>query len=836
MLKVNCACSGAGFFRQPLRAVSQVMGLVFWLSFSVGAVADGGQFIVEDGVVKSRIVTAEDPSRVARFAAQELQDYLAAITGVRVPVVSRPGEEGVNIFVGRSPYTERLGMDVSGLVDGSYRIASGDGWLALLGPDEDYEPIEPWGRRRGMAETRRVDEAFAEISGEPFANPFHWQYMHYHPQLDIWEFDDLGTLNAVYAFLGDLGVRWYAPGELGQVVPQLASVEVPTVDEVVVPDFAVRNLRYGYAQHGLGDVGLWNFRLGFNPGARKLGHVMAGHGLKWVLRRAEMHEAHPEFYSLRSGVRDRVHPCLSAEGLFDAHLTYIMTLLDHFDEPMVNVDMPDGYGGVMCECEACQAQLTPERGTHGRMSDYVWGYIDRLAREIYKSHPDRMIGALAYSAYRAPPLAIEQMSPNLAITECRWRSNFHDAEEAQRSRDLRRSWLEKLPSQEYFICDYYLHSRPGSRGIPAYFPQLIAADLRELRGKSQGDMIEVYQHQEFSDFRPIDHGFDYDPLAVMHLNVYVTARLWWDADTDLEALLDEYYTLYYGPAAAEMREFVEYCQDNWQRMRRDGARIEGALQRLATAQQAVDADSVYGQRIERVAQYVSPLHALAEQLQRARVDVPQARVLPFRELAGKDLDGRLDDELYWPAVRTLRLVDVETGASPPRGQSSWVRVFRSGDALYFGIYCGEPDMENLNRGLGEDGQPDVRAGDFVEVLVETTSHSYYRLTVSPDGVLLDVDCGDGVEEARWVSHADVAVHHGDDYWSVELRLPLAGDGARVLEPLSGVSGRMPSQIYPWYFNVARQRVRDGVVERLAFSPTGQPAFDVPERFAELWSR
>lgn len=44
-------------------------------------------------------------------------------------------------------------------------------------------------------------------------------------------------------------------------------------------------------------------------------------------------------------------------------------------------------------------------------------------------------------------------------------------------------------------------------------------------------------------------------------------------------------------------------------------------------------------------------------------------------------------------------------------------------------------------------------------------------------------------------------------------MPLAGDGARAVAPLLGVNGRMPGQTYPWYFNVCRQRVSEGVVER-----------------------
>ena len=35
------------------------------------------------------------------------------------------------------------------VIDASaFRMASGPDWLALLGPDEDYVPIEPWGRIR----------------------------------------------------------------------------------------------------------------------------------------------------------------------------------------------------------------------------------------------------------------------------------------------------------------------------------------------------------------------------------------------------------------------------------------------------------------------------------------------------------------------------------------------------------------------------------------------------------------------------------------------------------------------------------------------------------------
>ena len=75
---------------------------------------------------------------------------------------------------------------------------------------------------------------------------------------------------------------------------------------------------------------------------------------------------------------------------------------------------------------------------------------------------------------------------------------------------------------------------------------------------------------------------------------------------------------------------------------------------------------------------------------------------------------------------------------------------------------------------------------------------------------------------------------GRDYWSVEVRIPLAGEDARLMDPTVGVDGRMPTRTYTWHFNVGRQRVRDGQVQRWAYSPTGSDDFDVTERFAELW--
>jgi len=60
--------------------------------------------------------------------------------------------------------------------------------------------------------------------------------------------------------------------------------------------------------------------------------------------------------------------------------------------------------------------------------------------------------------------------------------------------------------------------------------------------------------------------------------------------------------------------------------------------------------------------------------------------------------------------------------------------------------------------------------------------------------------------------------------------------ARVLDPSKGIDGSAPKDLFPWYFNVCRQRVRGAEVERTAYSPTGVEEFRIPEKFARLWGK
>ena len=183
--------------------------------------------IVQEGRPSAEIVIAEKPARMTRLAAKELQTYVAKISGATLPIVTQRSPGKPAIFVGLSRYTDELGLSTKELRHGAFRMASGDDWLALVGPDKDFVPIEPWGRKRDRNESARVNKEWDKITGDTFWNTAGELYQLYNPELDVWQTDDAGTFNAVNEFLRGLGCRWYAPGEIGEVVPRLAIIPLP---------------------------------------------------------------------------------------------------------------------------------------------------------------------------------------------------------------------------------------------------------------------------------------------------------------------------------------------------------------------------------------------------------------------------------------------------------------------------------------------------------------------------------------------------------------------------------------------------------------------------------
>lgn len=797
--------------------------------------------LVENGRPRAVIVVAPSPPRTVRLAAQQLQDYVEKISGAHLPIVTQPGgARAAPIYVGRSEHTDRLGITADGLRDGAYRIASGDGWVVLIGRDTEFTPIEPWARNNAEIVSGKLQRAWDRITGTLWGVPQATLYKNRLKlpgdtglpdaerkagqklaPLEMWGFDERGTFNAVCGLLRKLGVRWYAPGELGEVLPSLRTIALPKVDETVRPDFPIRRFNVRFGVHGH-ELAMWAMRLGM----RDPYGIQVAHGMATMTHRGEILAGHPDWFALYGGKRQnqpgqRLNQlCYSNQELFQETVRYVRAQLDHYRLDAISVMPPDGYTAI-CQCPLCAGKDTPERGQRGLLSDYVWDFVNRVAKEVHKTHPDRNILCCAYGAYTLPPLVIRKLEPNVIVSIVGGRRPMNNRPEQQEEiRKLRESWLAKTGNPIIVFENYPFTDRGWY--LPSFTPHSIGASINATKGVSQGEDIWLSVRQ---DFEKAGMGFN-------HFLVYFTQRMYWGGrEQDADAMLREYCRLFYGPAEREMLAFFNDCEANWQDMEKDKAKADRALALFAQAKSKADAVSIYGKRLALIDDYLQGLRSKSRQLGQKRGPVPVLRLVgePRGPIA---VDGKLDEDAWTqcPVASTCRLRELQTGRLPIFGttvKAAWI-----GNNLYFAIYCDEHPGEKPNVGTTKADDAAIWYGDCIEVLLETDSRSYYQIAVSPAGAVVDLDRS----AARhawfgWDSQAEVAAHVAADHWTVEMRIPVTQDEN---DPLHQVIGRKPTQSLPWHINVCRQRIREDGQEYSAFSPTGAESFHNVMKFATLY--
>lgn len=792
-------------------------------------------FLVENGQSRSEIVISDQPTRMQRVAADELRMQIEKISGAKLPIVTRATGKAVKIFIGASA---ECPVKADGLADGAYRITTGPDWMALTGDDRDYTPLEPFARHNG--DIPRAEAEWQRLTASTWSLPGRGLYKHRmnlpgdtgkpdgavtpkNEVLTVWGLDERGSFNAVCGFLHRLGARYYLPGELGEVLPALKTIPLPRLDETVRPDFALRQFNFRFGVCGP-DTARWVMRLGLRGDER----FMIAHGMDLMTGNDATFAAHPEWFALYGGKRDytpgysKNQLCYSDDGLFRETVRFARAVLDRGDFECVSIMPPDGYTAI-CQCEKCRGKDTPERDERGLLSDYVWDFVNRVAREVAKTHPGKKVLNCAYGAYTLPPLRIARLEPNVLVGIVGGRRPMNkgriEVKGSSSPADLRAGWARKTSNPILFFENYPFTDRGWY--MPAFAAQALAGSVDATKGLSMGEDIWLSVRQ---DFDKIGIGFN-------HFLVYFTARAYWSGPrTDADAMLREYCRLFYGPAEAEMLAFFTFCEANWAATEEDKAKADEALALFGKAKAKADAASLFGRRLALVDEFLKGLRMKSAQLGQKRGPVPTLRLVGDAKYIV--IDGRLDDE-YWrncPVAATASLRELQTGRIPAFGTS--VKAGWQGSSLCFAIRCEEEPGKKLNRAATREDDPAIWRGDAIEIELATESHSYYQIAISPDGHLVDLDRGAPHGQwFGWDSKAEVATHVADDHWIIEIRIPVTQDEN---DPLHQVLGRKPIQSLPWHFNICRQRLREDGQELSAFSPTGTDAFHVPLKFARLY--
>ena len=813
------------------------MKLLLLLTLLFPAFAGAESFLVEKGESRAEIILAESPARSTRLAAADLQTNVEKISGAQLPIKTKPSADvPVQIYVGESPHAAKLGITAEGLEHGAYRIVSGENWLALIGDDSDFEPVHPFARNNG--DKPRAQAEWEKIIGAPYGMPSRNLYKNRlrlpgetgkpdgavtdkKETLDIWGLDERGSFNAVCGYLRKLGARWYLPGELGEVMPKMKSIPLPQIDETVTPDFPLRQFNFRFSTAGY-HTSMWAMRLG----TRNDESLNIAHGMSGMTNNEKVFAEHPEWFALYGGKRNfkpgnsKCQLCYSDEGLFQATLSYVRALLNNYHFKCVSVMPPDGYTAI-CQCEKCRGKDSPNRHERGKLSDHVWGFTNRVAKEIAKTHPEAKVLNAAYGVYTLPPENIKKLEPNVLVCIVGGRRPINKAgykgEGEVAPEALRAAWSKKTDNPIIFFENFPFTGRGWY--LPSFAPKALTETVNATKGISMGEDIWLTQQ----DFDTAGIGFN-------HFMVYFTARMYWGGkEANGDEMFKEYCRLFYGPAEEEMKAFFNYCEENWKAMEKDKALADTALTLFANAQAKVDSESSYGKRLTLIDDFLKGLRMKTKQLGQKRGPVPKVRLLG--DATSIVIDGKLDDA-YWRKCAVAsqgKLVELQTGRTPTFGttfKSGWL-----GNSVYFGIRCDELPGEKPVDAATRDDDTALWRGDAIEIEIATETHSYYQIAISPGGKIVDLD-REGSKSLRWSSKAEVATRIEDDHWTVEIRIPVTQDEN---DPYHQVIGRKPTQSLPWHINICRQRIREHGQELSALSATGTKMFHVPMKFAQFYA-
>ncbi|MHC4871249.1 MAG: DUF4838 domain-containing protein [Planctomycetota bacterium] len=788
------------------------------------------KYAVKDGKGNAEIIIAEKPTRMQAFAAQEMQHYLKKLTGAEVPVLKNTANAEIKIYIGKSKYTDKMGIDNKDLDYGAYRMVSGDNYLVIIGNDKNYFMDKPgdggpeFPRNRG--ERKKAAEAWRKKNGNMWSSPYMSYFKGYHKELDLWLADKHGSLNGVNDFLRSLGVRWYMPGDFGEYLPKITSIAIPqNVNKTVKPDWDERYIMFYFNAPFMAspDEFKWQLRLGFSLDTK----VYSGHGSDRLVKYNDyVKKNHPEFYALYGGKRAHEKPCYSSKGLFNSALGFASLMYDKYDKDVVSFMPVDGYTSH-CHCKLCVGKDTPERGFAGSMSDHVWKFMNDLAKETSKKYPDKKILNYAYNCYRVPPLKIDKFHPNLQVGVCHHRNEFNNPDRKKYYQNLTDEFIKKSATKRIRLWEYY----QSGDSIPKYYPRLISEDIKHLKGHVYSEMIESRR----ANPKHLKKGQPDPCLATNHVNVWVTTRLWWDPDKDVNKMLEEYYKNFYGPVAKEMKAFIEHCEKTWFKMRSEYEPIQKAFDLLAKASKTAGENNIYARRVQMVIDYIQPMKGVMKKLKIGRSMNPVA-VLKTAAKPELKLDGKLDEKV-WQGLKKYSLQPMNDKSIIT--QKTTFRVFFSGDSIYYGIRCEEDNIKGMKVLGVKNDDMQIFNGDSVEVLLETPNVSYYQLAFDPKGNMTDVKRSGaalgkkGKIETKWESSVKCAAFKGDKFWSVEIKIPALGANQDDLLPFYGVSGDKPTKKFPWYFNVCRIRHAGSKVETATFSPTETSGFHNIMKFGKL---
>lgn len=478
--------------------------------------------VAENGKACAGILIPVNAKPIVKFAASELAVYLKKITGTDFTVSEKSSFKN-NFKLGFSKPDEVKDID--------FLIRTSGSDIEISGTDTDS--------KKGG-----------------------WFYYYY-------DCDDKGTLQGVYYFLEKLGVRWPTPDDEFIPVQKTLKVkdlnirfksELPFRQTPTAPyRFMAKPDSREYASNS-NEFMRWLVRLGGSTRSYVAGvHSETPLGLcrdpQWLADETRLQQ-------LKNGKRDKNYTCWShpdvvkawtraADGYFSgltpaqAGFKYASRgYLDSSwpfpffvkDEFMIEPKDNDFTNSGKCYCKRC-LDLHKKYPCKDE-SEIMWRMLAEVAKNIKAKHPGKYITTLIYPPKMQMPSI--DLPDNIKVKVCAsGPKSILDPQAFKKELDGISAWHKKTGNGVSLYTYHCVCHGHGMSQLVEYYPSLIKKYAQAIRGVAPGMFLETK---------------DYNFTRMMP-DIYFFHRFMREPDLDLDKELNEYYSLLYGPACREGKQF-----------------------------------------------------------------------------------------------------------------------------------------------------------------------------------------------------------------------------------------------------------------------------------------
>ena len=489
--------------------------------------------ITENGKAKATIVISADAPYKNQLAAKELKHFLDRISGADFVIKTDDKRVvGPKILVGRSRYTEKMKLGIpSGQsyeeIKEGFIVKTVGSDLVLAGNDDGWKLATS---RGGRPTTRKGADP-----ERPWDLNFGTAYK--------------GTLFAVYAFLEQLGCRWYMPGKLGEVVPSNRNIAVGKLDIFERPGFLLRGYWLNPEKKAANDLDAFFHRNRFLEFSAGFSNAEDSSIHRFITNR--MFKDHPEYFGLLPDGkgRDIKVICMTHPEVEEILVKKIREFFKK-NPDITYVGFAPHDGMFICYCPNCLAANGNIRkeGVAGRGKPSVSGsyyrLISNVAARLKPEFPDKIISASIYCGrIYTPPTEFkfaDNVGGHLALLEYSLVKpiDHPDNWQSQQIAAMFKAWKRRM---DKFIYRPYYPNFMFNLTLP--IPQM-------------HNIIRDVKFIAHPERKPLGMRWECRQVWNLHfLNIYMLGKMLWNPDGDGEKILDEAYCKLYGPAAEPVKKF-----------------------------------------------------------------------------------------------------------------------------------------------------------------------------------------------------------------------------------------------------------------------------------------